>query len=317
MYFEKRKGFAGAPARSKGGKSRDEEEVLTEEEETEDSTEEGEAEDVADEEVLPDREPGKPESDREKTGKEDEEAEEEESEEEDGEQEAEDEENEEEEEGGEVEEDEVAEEEGEESGQGEEAEEEEEDDDEKEENADRPANEAVAGEEKEETVAFPGPEAEGDTQAEKWAGSDIDPETGKAPEKVGVTEAVSSSLSDPDRVFPLLIRCAEARRDSAAAEAYQKEYAAIKEVRVEQEAKSLIQTIEDGARTGALFSDEGLTVGVITPEVLRKLADLFGREAAAGTLTVPAAEDPEVGSSLVLTVLAEGIVRAEAAAVTP
>ena len=102
--------------------------------------------------------------------------------------------------------------------------------------------------------------------------------------------------------LPILIRCAEARGDQEAAEAYAVEYAvAKKDLQMTEEAKNIIEVIEEGVRSGAALATDGLLLDPIPEGMMEKIAALFGAKVEDGEIRVKS-------DGAVLTVTSKGAV---------
>ena len=149
-------------------------------------------------------------------------------------------------------------------------------------------DERLAAEEPEEVLDDIMPEDEEDTSEDDTLEEDLEEIAGD--EVKPVRQASFLAL-------PILIRCAEARGNQAAAEAYQVEYEIAKKDRVlTEEAKKIVARIEEGIHSGAALSKEGLRLDPISEGLLAKVAALFGGQAEEGELQVEAE-----GSLLTLT----------------
>ena len=144
---------------------------------------------------------------------------------------------------------------------------------------------------KEKTAAGATKEAEAEVMTEEEELELEDDVEDAAPEEVeeeGVAEDEGKvpAKTNPEGIFPILIRCAEARGDQRAVSEYEEEYDAQKERLLEEEAKEVIVSIENGVHSGALFSASGLILAPFELGVLAKVAELFKGEITDGAILV-------------------------------
>lgn len=147
-------------------------------------------------------------------------------------------------------------------------------------------------------------EDEGGEVAETEDGKEaevVEPE--EEPATAPETEAVQDipGETDPEKVYPLLLRLAEARRDGVAVAQYKEEFESAKDRKAELQAMEVLKRVEEGARTGGLYAPGGLSVGTITDEVYSKIAMLLGGEISGDEIIVPVVPEDEHSALLQVT----------------